>query len=347
MLTKLKTKIKNFTRNIVYEGVSQYFNHVVLSQSSTPQQDAKVLNFDFTDVKYSILYENNYKPIISSDQKNDYYKKEHNLLDYHISFFNALTSAINLQGKRVLEIGGSNMPKELVIKDAGASKWVCIDKSWGYGFSAEHKNKIPVIKFGEMELKDALVDNDYVIYDGYAEQMTEDFYEQFDVCISNCCFEHVTQLPLVLDLIYYTLRPDGKLYASFSPIYSSSNGSHLWVVDKGQNIELTHANWPPELDWAHLYMGYAQIYEKLESLYGTDFAKKHTYKFKNGEHLNRLFFEDYVFIMHNSMFQMKSIHPLFCNNTIPEETMVLLRQMYPGYLRFDVSCILMQAYKNN
>jgi SAM-dependent methyltransferase len=345
MFIKLKNRIKAFGRNIVYEGVERYFNNGggATGENASPKADTAP-NLEFADVQSSALFEVTHNPIITSDERKAYYEKEHNLLDYHIQFFNALTCKIDLKGKRVLEIGGSNMPKELVINEAGATKWVCIDKSWGYGFAEKHKSKIPVFKFGEVQLKDALDDYDYVIYDGYAEQMTKDFYEQFDVCISNCCFEHVTQLPVVLDLIYCALRDTGKLYAEFGPPWSSVNGNHLWIIDEGNNIELTHGNFPAELGYAHLYLGYASIYNKLESMYGSNFAKKNTFIVKNGEHLNRLFFEDYVFIMHKSLFRKKSVSPVYLCK-ISDETMSCLRNTYAGYKRFNVACISIQAIK--
>lgn len=349
MLKKLKKQIRDFTHNIVYYGIDSFyranrstcFDNVKLASSKLPR-----ISFDYDDVERNPLLVNKYTPVINTNERKKYYMDNYGLMDYHINFFNKLTSCINLSDKVVLEIGGSNYPVELVIQESGAKKWVCVDKPWIYNLQAKdaHFKKISIFNFGEITLDNALNDNDFVLFNNYAENITEDFFDKFDICVSNCAFEHIRMLPVVLDMIFHSLKKEGILFTEFAPFWSNICGNHLWINDEQCSINLTHNNYPDELHHAHLLMGYAEAYKYLEKNYGTNAAKKYTFHFKNPDHMNNLFYEDYIFLMHQTVFERKSVSPQYCYN-VKDEIMKALQIMYPGYRAFDVGGVVLQAIK--
>jgi len=50
--------------------------------------------------------------------------------------------------------------------------------------------------------------------------------QRFDIIISEATFEHVTGLPDYLDALREALRPGGRLYTGFSPLYNAPRGDH-------------------------------------------------------------------------------------------------------------------------
>jgi len=345
---RIKNKIKNTGANIVYDGIDRYNRVNILSNI---QKDASASNrvqilFECDDVDKNLLFPKKHSPVIS-DSKKDYYINNYGMHDYMISFFNDITSCIDLSGKRVLEIGGSHHPVELAIGDSGAKKWVCVDKPWIYNSQSDdtHFKNIPVLKLGDVALDSALKDNDYILFNNYGEDITDDFYDKFDVCISICSFEHIKLLPIVLDKIYNSLKKGGILYSVFAPIWSSVEGNHLWIEEEG--VKITHGagfGYPEELRLVHLTKGYAETYELLEKRFGVEAAKKHVFNFRNPDFTNNLFYEDYIYLMHKTAFGRKSVSPLYFHNIIQQD-MILLQNLYPGYNAFDVGGVVIQAVK--
>ncbi len=70
---------------------------------------------------------------------------------------------------------------------------------------------------------------------------------QFDVVLSQNCFEHYARPEEVLLRMAALLKPGGLLYAGFGPLWESPFGSHLWSICK--------------LPWAHLWAGEQLIHE--------------------------------------------------------------------------------------
>jgi len=343
MFNKLKKRIKETGHNIVYNAVEQYMNS---NPQHTPVRKISTLAISYDVKEFPILIDK-YTPIISSAQRRMYYKNKFGLLDYHIDFFNNLTSKINLSGKTVLEIGGSNHPKELTFKDSGAKKWVCIDKPWEYNRrdSHIHYSQVAFKNFDEETLSEVLEKENYIIYNGYAEKMTEDFFNQFDLCVSNCSFEHIARLPVVLDLIFNSLKKDGILFAEFAPIWSAHSGHHIFIEDETNSTKFTFQDWPEELQHCHLYMGYIEVFEYLEKHFGNEFAKKHARDIINPDGLNKFFYEDYLFLMHKTNFKQKSVSSLPWRPKVNAEIINMLRNKYQGYVKFDVFGITIQAIK--
>lgn len=50
--------------------------------------------------------------------------------------------------------------------------------------------------------------------------------ESFDAIVSKNTFEHIEDVPGTLEALHWLLRPGGRLYAGFSPLYHSPFGDH-------------------------------------------------------------------------------------------------------------------------
>jgi len=306
-------------------------------------------SFNFADVFDHPLFHPQLQPVIAfaDAKKRDYYKKKYKILDYHIGLFEWFTRSINIRSKNVLEIGGSVMPAELCITEGGANKWVCVDAVTDYYKSPRpelsHHNSASMYKFNDISFSDA-IKNDYIIYDEKAEDIPDDFSDYFDICVSHAAFEHITMLPMALSTIYKSLKKGGVLYATVAPIWSGAHGIHESINDT--DFKLFPSDWPSALDHAHLLMGYSELFSHLEKIYSLEVAEKYTYRLKHNTlfSVNKLFFEDYCFLMHKAQFTKKHVFPL-AGDKLPESKLQKLMSMYPGYKRFDVRGIGIHAIK--
>lgn len=278
---------------------------------------------------------------VDADEKS-YFCDQYGLMDYHIDFLNTAMSKIDFRGKKVLEIGGANYPQELVTEKIGAKQWVCVDKPWICNDTAKknHFDKHKFYRFSDEILADLLKEQSYFILNEYADDIPELFTGQFDICVSNCAMEHIRKLPYVLKKICCSLKVGGELYAQAAPIWSSKNGSHIYI-----NGVLMHHDLPKELEFAHLLDGYAVIHQKLKKLFGTNFADENAYFVKNSDsYVNNLFYEDYEYILQESDFSLKSVLPLY-TYTVSEETMTALQERFPGYKNFHFGGVEISAVK--
>lgn len=263
-----------------------------------------------------------------------YYSGEKNLYDYQLRFINSLLEKLDLRGKAVLEVGGSNLPNELVFGDIGAKKWVCVDKFWDVHTKtwSEHYSSNPIYRFGDVPLQEAMTKHDYVIYNEIAENIGEEFLNSFDVCISLCSFEHIQNIVSVLNKIHMSLVQGGKFYTQFGPIWSSCGGSHFWVDD---NLNFNKRY--PLPDYAHLLLSYPEILNIFLTMYDVEAAQHHAYNVYSGHRcdVNGFFYEDYEKLMEVSNFIDYKVFPSVTVD-VNYATMEKLQSKYHPYKRFDV-----------
>lgn len=119
----------------------------------------------------------------------------------------------DLAGSAVLELGCGNGAMAVHLAQKGARRVVGVDIS---AQAIESANKLLVN--GCPELAPTI---EYVHCD--VADLVED---QFDAVVSKDAFEHVEDLDNLLFQLYRRLRPGGRLYAGFSPLYFSPFGDH-------------------------------------------------------------------------------------------------------------------------
>lgn len=160
-------------------------------------------------------------------------------------FIERINAHITLDGKNVLEIGCGNgnllkiiadqhKVKYITGVDSMLSSWWEIDESKGTNWS---------------------------IINGNAEQLCFND-SSFDAVISYAAFEHIGDIQMALSEIKRVLKPYGRFYTEFSPIWTSIVGHHF--VASGENVfNPKHLELIPP--WGHLYINEENMREHLIS----------------------------------------------------------------------------------
>jgi 2-polyprenyl-3-methyl-5-hydroxy-6-metoxy-1,4-benzoquinol methylase len=152
-------------------------------------------------------------------------------------------AVVGLRGKRVLEIGGCTPVKYLAsIKPAN---WTC--------FNLDRK---AVSEFQEQVRKEGL----HTMTAFFQDAATISANESFDVAYSINAFEHIANLPKVLDAIYASLSYCGYLFSVFGPIWSSAVGHHLSVPSESGPISFNDGVIAP---WEHLTSTRDELRQRL------------------------------------------------------------------------------------
>jgi len=251
-----------------------------------------------------------------------------------------------------LEIGGSNLPHDLVFGVLGAKKWVCVDLlGWFGGHVDSAKNSLMtsgkiVYPLNHPDSKKIIQGNDYIVFDGSATEIGDELHDEFDACVSICSFEHIHELHKAVDGIYHSLKDHGILHTLFGPIWSHEVGHHF-VIDADQyNFNKSReCHLPP---FAHLLFSASELDELLSPHYTTDegiqIKNRIIEQCTDKTCSNRLFYEDFLEIMKDSRFQNVSITPSG-KSRINKTTWQQLRRLYPNYQAFNVYNIKIVAQK--
>jgi len=249
----------------------------------------------------------------------------------------------DFNGKKVLEIGGSNIPFDLIFNKLKVANWTCVDylDKWTQNLVNDKTEDNFCIFPLDNKSQPFNCDFQYLKYNGDASNIPETFYEQFDAVISLSCFEHVFNLHEVIDKIFRCLKPDGLLLSYFAPIWSSRFGHHYWFSQRYSHSNCLIDNIPPFIHLLHSEAEVRRILvgkippEAIDNLCHFSFSD-------NQNCTNRLFFEDYEKIMKNSQFSKFKITPF--NVFIPKQIMKALQSKFPNYKKFNASgmCILAQ-----
>lgn len=133
---------------------------------------------------------------------------------------------VGFDGKDVLEIGGT-LPRDAAMA-TGARSWTATDLRAEEGGDDRYR------------VREA---------DACALPFPDD---TFDAAFSSCAFEHIAPLGDALAELRRVLRPGGTVFSKFAPIWTSSMGHHLWVLDdEGVRLSISDPVIPP---WGHLLL---------------------------------------------------------------------------------------------
>jgi SAM-dependent methyltransferase len=268
----------------------------------------------------------------------EYYKRGFNLAGQP-DFLLEMNRHCSLKGKRVLEVGGSNLPKPLLFEVLEAEQWVSVDRVYPenreyWPKQYKHTGVIPIsddIDYGALD--------QHVILDGGIEKLPRSFEGRFDVIVSMDAFEHIPKFATMLERTYDALRPGGTMLSMYSVIWSSHFGHHLWgVTDKaGKTYYIESSPIPP---WGHLLMRPPEMYKYLLGYTDPETADEIVYHVYHSEVLNRLFFEDYEAYYAASKFENVIIEKFMPDVAPAPETQQRLETLCPGRQNFSAAGIL-------
>lgn len=264
-------------------------------------------------------------------------------LSYQINYAFHCEDIIGFADKDVMEIGGA-LPSEFVFNTLNAKTWTSITQSDSAVNSTSasrvelNQDKILIQKDFTEPKK-----NHYTYFQNSINALPESHFKQYDLIFSIATIEHILKLPLALEKMYNALRPNGKLFAIFSPVWSAYNGHHITAtVDKaGNEITMNNGFIPP---WGHLVMGPSSMYAYLLTKTDNETAAEITYQIYNAPTINRFFSEDYLNFIKETNFTIEKFDTLF-NQTVPPYTQKKLEELNPGKKSFGNNGLLIVLNK--
>lgn len=161
-------------------------------------------------------------------------------------FWERLGGAPSLEGKRVLDLGCGLGGLCLDVVRRGARTVLGVDlepELVGFArrnLTENHPDLADRVRF---EVQDVLA------YSG----------EPFDCITSKDAFEHIHDLPGVLDALWRCLKPGGRLYVALGPLYESPFGDHGRL----------RAGFP----WGHLLLPERVLIERLKRRFDVEVAR--------------------------------------------------------------------------
>lgn len=277
--------------------------------------------------------------------------KRFHLFYYNIALFMPLYHFSTLKGKSVLEVGGSNLPRELIFGKFKARQWICLDYLdwWVEGVpDFEDPDGVSIYSQGKIHsLEKAtpeLLKQDHVVFNGMADELPECFHEKFDMAVSICAMEHIGNLAQSVEKIYQSLKPGGAFYACFAPIWSGPKGNHFWIGDADSTLNFNGipGNGVPE--YAHLLKSEEELRKLLADRYPQETVDEICRQTYHSNFINRLFFEDYERIFRESSFQSVEIQG-WLPGSLSSRCKAELKKRYPGYEHFEYSGLVIFAKK--
>lgn len=272
-------------------------------------------------------------------------------LSYHVPFAYQCQKLVGFKGKNVSEVGGS-LPKEFVFDYLEVKSWSAIEAP-DYESFLQHVEGTPhqgsvihhlsdthsKLGFQNRELVD------YNLFFACVEDLPPEHYQKYDLIFSLSAFEHIQKLPQALEKMYLALKPSGRLFSMFSPIWSAHDGHHLPnVVDqKGREFNFYRNN--PIPPWGHLLMRPAELCRYLYQITDKETADLMVYYVYHSPQINRLFTEDYVEFFQQSSFSIERIDLTF-QSQASLELQASLEKFHPGRRYFSNNGLLVILEKS-
>lgn len=258
-------------------------------------------------------------------------------LSYHVSYAFNCAQSVSFAGKHVLEVGGS-LPPGFVFDILGAQSWTAIETpdyedSLAAAGGITHKGTllhtdtevVPTRGFGTP----LAAPYSFLLAD--IEDLPQSHHEKYDLVFSIATFEHVQKLPTALDRMYQALKPGGKLFSFFAPIWSAHDGHHLPEMVDASGRRVDRSVIPP---WGHLLVRPPEMYRYLCTRTDPETAGTMVYYIYHASFINRLFTEDYIGYIAQTPFKVISLTRAF-TAPVPPNTQFALAALHPGHAHFD------------
>jgi SAM-dependent methyltransferase len=161
----------------------------------------------------------------------------------------------------------------------------------------------------------------------------------FDAVFSVATMEHVNGLEPFLSEVARVLRPKGLFYTSFSPIWSSAKGHHVYAVSGSKEARFWKPGKNPIPDYGHLLMSPDEMREYLHSGPCAENLIDPIIRWVYfGDSLNRCRFEEYIDAFNKSPLIIQYMMGLGYN--FPDrETLRKLKAKYGSKCNFNCSSI--------
>lgn len=190
----------------------------------------------------------------------------------------AANNAIGLTGQHVIEVGGS-VPIEAVRKLKVAS-WTACDLRPAESNDARYRTLA-------CDAASLPVGND-----------------AFDAAYSVCAFEHFADVEAVLREVHRVLKPGGRLFTQFAPIWSSPIGHHVWIREHDQTRLTFNDLAVPS--WGHLLLEEHELVRFLEITRGPDLARRIADYLWRANYINRRCEADFRRAVADSGFEVET-----------------------------------------
>ncbi len=270
-------------------------------------------------------------------------------LSYHVNQSVLCQQHVGFTDKEVLEVGGS-LPSGFVFDYLRAKSWTAVETP-DYGTALSDTGGIThtgTVIGTETVRKRKFTDTEELqkynfFYDDICN-LPESLYNRFDLVFSLAAFEHIHKLPAALTKMYHALKPGGRLFSLFSPIWPCWNGHHLPDITDRSGRFYNFEN-SPVPNWGHLLMSASEMFNYLCGKTDRPTAEEMVYYIYNAPNINRFFVEDYYNFVTVAGFTMEIFNGIVLLDHFPDDVKAQLVSRYPGRAYFNMGGLIMVLKK--
>lgn len=169
-------------------------------------------------------------------------------------YFDRFPHPIDFAGKRVLDFGCGHGALTVAAAESGATEVLGVDV-----------NK-ELIEFAQRNQQENFPQTNERLRFEFLDILEADLTD-FDLVISEATFEHVIDLDTYLAKIRSVLKPGGRLYTGYSPLYNAPFGDHHRLkAPLSKYLPWMHLVWPHRWLLKRLSEKADQTYTSLEDL---------------------------------------------------------------------------------
>lgn len=203
----------------------------------------------------------------------------------HNKYLDYAAATTGLQGRKVLEVGGSTPPEKLL--PYSPSQWTSVNlNERDIDRAQDDARKLNISSYNAIHHDITTFDNG----------------ELYDLVYSINAFEHIHDLDIAFEKMYERLSPGGYMFTLFGPIWSCDVGHHLSIpLADNRQLHFSDGFLGP---WEHLTSTRQGILQKVTAAYDASVAEKVVTYIYDYPDLNRLFEKDYFQIVENSAFNI-------------------------------------------